>query len=123
VFFSGTSQNDDFDRARTDGRINSQLVHSIEQQLKMVASGRADFALAERNSGIHVTRNLGLESALLDLPAVVVSKPVYIAFNKSGRNQKTIDKLSKELTAMTIDGAMAKIAAQYGWVKDTAPTK
>ena len=89
----------------------------------MVAFGRIDFAIAERNAGIQMTRSLGLESALLVLPAVIARRPVYIAFQKSGRNRKTIDKLSKELPAMTIDGSIAKIAAQYGWVKDAVPTQ
>jgi len=113
VFITGTNLNKDFDDAKTDGRIIPIYANSLEQQLKMLNPGRADFIVAERFSGIHKAAELGLTWNLQPSKIPITSNPGFIGFNKTSKHQIFASEIDKVITEMKNDGSYEALIKAY----------
>jgi len=68
-----------------------------EQNLQMLANGRCDFSIIEKNVGKTLIKTMHLEDKITYIPKTLIQKPYFLIFNKKQVPRSLADRFSKEL--------------------------
>lgn len=104
----GWSYGDDFDRARSAGRLLAEEVDSDEQNFRKLAIGRIDALLAIDEAGAAQLR----QHAGLRLAGTMVENPTYLAFHKSAHQAALLERFNAALARLKKSGRLESIVGE-----------
>lgn len=114
---AGFAISPEFDKAVKEGKLNVQEAATWQMNLKKLHIGRIDAFVSNYATAMHEIKKSGLANELIDLPRPILTKKVYLAFSKKGKNIpdkdfffKRIDTVMREIKT---DGTLSKIRKNY----------
>ena len=95
---------------RLVGHLEPVIVHSVEQQLKLLASGKVDFALIDSIKGLDLTT--GYSSAERPLyQTVLLQEPAYHFLHK--KHQALLLSLNQSVQDLQVSGRIEELVQQF----------
>lgn len=103
-----------FDNAVKTGILsNINKTNSAESNARMLASGRLDFWMSNREQALFAINKLRLSDAIRELEPAIQTIPSYLAFSKKRNLEAVKDRFDNELRKMKADGSFQGIISDY----------
>lgn len=109
----GWSYGDEFDHARSTGKIIVEEVPSDAQNFDKLAHGRLDAVLAIEQVGVSHLRTSG-NTGILKSPVYLVEKSTHLAFHKKAEATRLLADFNRALLDIRKNGVYGRILGQHG---------
>jgi polar amino acid transport system substrate-binding protein len=108
----GWSYGEEFDSAVKAGKIKTEEVSGDIQNFEMLAAGRLDAVLANRESADIMVASGVLKHKVEALSTPLLTSPTFLAYAKSARKTDLIARFNASLAGLHSDGSFERIIAE-----------